>query len=220
MIIAEELNGNVIQYIQNSYDGDVRNDVNKQFTMQLMLIQQYRSFVDIINHPLKLVIPEVGATSQGQELDLLILSTESRKGILMGYSLFKNKEIPVNQNSLTEAEKCANQKYGKALMDKNQLMNIYVINWKQNEEKSNYLDCDDVNCKSVELINMNDSRISGGYRKLQLNEKVLLFRRNEVEKRRMLMNFVLQNKQIFYDGVVCYDVNNFKLESKMLSSEV
>jgi hypothetical protein len=65
---------------------------------------------------------------------LLVLATESRKGILMGYMFIYSKEIVDNQDSLIEAKSYTNQFVGKAVMDRSQLVDICMINLERNEE--------------------------------------------------------------------------------------
>jgi hypothetical protein len=75
----------------------------------------------------------------------------------MGYD-FNDHEITVNQDSFSKVEKHTNQNDGKTLMDKNQLMNIYLTGLKRIEDNLKMLDCSDAKWRRVDSIDMKDSR--------------------------------------------------------------
>jgi hypothetical protein len=105
----------MFQDIQDAISCDVSSDVHKETEVQMMLIQQYRSFVGKVNQSSELVILEVGITNQG---------------ILMGYNILYNTQLAINQNSLIEAKKYANQINDIISMDKDQLVKKQKVNLK------------------------------------------------------------------------------------------
>jgi hypothetical protein len=63
----------------------------------------------------------------------------------MGSFLDEKYIIAVNQDS-QRAEECTNHFNNNALMEGNLLVNIYMINSKQDEDKEMFLDCESINC--------------------------------------------------------------------------
>jgi hypothetical protein len=92
-------------------------DVKRSELEQETLECEYRSLDIEFEYHQKLVKPEINVICQRQEMDLLMLSTEERTRVLMGYKTC-NKKIAVNQDFFDEAEKIANQNLEEMLMDK------------------------------------------------------------------------------------------------------
>jgi hypothetical protein len=123
---SEQVKENMKQDIRRKKKYGAGDGVERRITEQLMLEQQYRSFVGKIDHPLELAQFEVIAISHGREADLLVVRTEGEHGVLMGYTIDSLK-IASNQN-FQVAEDYTNLFIREALMDKNQLISISMVN--------------------------------------------------------------------------------------------
>jgi hypothetical protein len=99
-----------------------------------ILKRKYRSLGFGFDYYRELVKPEVVVIIQGQEVNLLDLSTEGRTRILMGCILL-DKETTINQGSVVEAESKTNLFDEKTLMDKAQLTNMHVIGSDQDKSR-------------------------------------------------------------------------------------